>query len=324
MRSLFEETGARLQFAGHETFPLRYGWLKKAFDAVERSKPGETKQIFNNERAISDFGVGKNMVLSIRHWALASGMLSWDDEGLGEIRPTQIGRLILEQDPYLEHPGSLWLIHWNLASTPGRAATWYYAFNEFNEPFFSRDLLRQRLMRRCDELREAKRLNETRITEMTLKRDVDCFIRTYAVRTAGGSRVAFEDGGLESPLTELSLVQIHDASGSFQLRRGPKTTLPDQVFAYALVAFWREFYPTRRELSLEAIAHEPGSPGRVFLLDEDATSERLARLDEITAGKLRWDESTGLRQVYAHDLRGLDEKRLIATLYLSMDLGAAA
>lgn len=26
------------QLSGHETFPLRYGWLKKAFDAVARSE----------------------------------------------------------------------------------------------------------------------------------------------------------------------------------------------------------------------------------------------------------------------------------------------
>ena len=30
----------RPQFSGHETFPLRYGWLKKAFDAVLGTEDG--------------------------------------------------------------------------------------------------------------------------------------------------------------------------------------------------------------------------------------------------------------------------------------------
>ena len=34
---LFQDT-YRPQFSGHETFPLRYGWLKKAFDAVRATE----------------------------------------------------------------------------------------------------------------------------------------------------------------------------------------------------------------------------------------------------------------------------------------------
>lgn len=318
MRSLFEEHGTKLQFAGHETFPLRYGWLKKAFDAVNSDLELGVRSIFSNENSIALLGVGKNMVASMRHWGLASGFLTTEEErqsGGGRIVATALGELVLGADPYLEHPGSLWLVHWNLAATPGRAATWHFAFNEFNEPVFGRELLRQRLSRRCDELREAGRLREARITDTTLKRDVDCFVRTYAARPSTGGRSSFEDGGLESPLTELTLVQPVDVAGAFQFRRGPKSSLPDEVFAYGLARFWRSLYPTRRELSLEVLTHGPGSPGRVFLLDEDSVAERLARLDDVTRGALRWDESTGLRQVYAHRLDALDELALVAALY---------
>ena len=70
IRGRLYEQGYRPQFSGHETFPLRYGWLKKAFDAVQNcSNESESKTIFSRPEAIADFGVGKNMVLSIRHWA---------------------------------------------------------------------------------------------------------------------------------------------------------------------------------------------------------------------------------------------------------------
>ena len=50
----------RPQFSGHETFPLRYGWLKKAFDRVaETEDTSENKSLCWGEDAIARFGVGK-------------------------------------------------------------------------------------------------------------------------------------------------------------------------------------------------------------------------------------------------------------------------
>ena len=46
------------QFAGHETFPLRLLWLKKAFDAVGDQADART---FQEQEAIARFGVGRNM-----------------------------------------------------------------------------------------------------------------------------------------------------------------------------------------------------------------------------------------------------------------------
>ncbi|MEJ6782157.1 DUF4007 family protein [Aminobacter sp. Piv2-1] len=324
-RSLLDDGRFRLQFAGHETFPLRYGWLKKSYDAVLAAESaGETdfRSIFTDDSAIAYFGVGKNMVTSMRHWSLASGVLQIiNDEDLGssgsQIQPTELGRLIFDDDgdPYLERPGSLWLLHWHLAATPMRATTWYWAFNELNEPTFTRDLLRSRLARRCDELREDGRLKNSRISESTLKSDVLCFIRTYATK-ADASRSTQEDN-LECPLTELGLVQPVDVGAAFQFRRGPKSTLPDEVFLYGLLRFWQKLYPTRREFTVEAITHEAGAPGRVFLLDEETVAERLARLADLTRGAVRWDESTGMRQVYAPDVTKLDPLRYVAMLYRS-------
>ena len=38
LRGPLYEDGYRPQLSGHETFPLRYGWLKKAHDAVRKSE----------------------------------------------------------------------------------------------------------------------------------------------------------------------------------------------------------------------------------------------------------------------------------------------
>lgn len=326
-RSLLEDEQYKLQFAGHETFPLRYGWLNKAYSQVTRflsSGNADTNTIFTDESAISFFGVGKNMVVSMRHWALAAGVIqiSEPDDG-ARLVPTPFGKLLLEEgDPYLEHPASLWLIHWHFSARPGRATTWYWAFNELNEPAIDRELLTHRLARRVAALRERGRLKESRIADTTIRRDIECFVRTYLTRPVSGR--AIQEDNLESPLSELTLLQPVGVGSAFRFRRGPKPTLPDEVFLFALHAFWSQLYPTRRELSVEAITHEPGGPGRIFLLDEESVAERLVAATDLTSGAIRWDESTGMRQVYAHDLQPVDPFSLLRAMYQRMRKARAA
>ena len=65
---------------------------------------------------------------------------------------------------------------------------------------------------------------------------------------------------------------------SFQFVLGPKPSLGMGVFLYALEEFWGEYKPNT--LSLEAIAHEQGSPGRVFQLDETDLIHRFSNIEK--------------------------------------------
>jgi hypothetical protein len=69
------------------------------------------------------------------------------------------------------------------------------------------------------------------------------------------------------------------------------------VFAFALNEFWGRHAPTASTLSVEAISYEPGSPGRVFKLDENSVVERLAAMEQVTRERLVWSDSAGVRQV---------------------------
>src|SRR5690349_2116904 len=108
---LFED-GYRHQLSGHETFPLRYGWLKKAFDAIDATqKQAENKWVFLRDDAIARFGVGKNMVASMRHWAVAADIIA-ESQGSNFIQTTEFGRKLFGPcgfDPYMEYPATLWL-----------------------------------------------------------------------------------------------------------------------------------------------------------------------------------------------------------------------
>lgn len=318
MRSLLDRPDTRLQFSGHETFPCRYGWLKKTFDAVRAVEVSDVEQIvgvFNPNHAIAEFGVGKNMVASMRHWAIACGVIDANIRGgRSEALSTSVlGRLIFDWgDPFLEQPGSLWLLHWRLAALPGRATAWYFAFNEFNDAIFTRETLAGRLMARIDEMRETGRLVGSRIARATVDRDAECFVRTYVSRAF---KKGLAEDGLESPFAELGLVAPL-AGGALQFRRGPKPSLPDEVFALALVEFWQQHFPTRGTLSIETVAHDPGSPGRVFLMDEESLAERLERIADATGGAFVWDEGAGLRQVSARvDVSTIEPLGLLGSLY---------
>ena len=63
LRGPLYQEGYTPQFSGHETFPLRYGWLKKAFARVaETEDQPDNRAACWADDAIARFGIGKNMV----------------------------------------------------------------------------------------------------------------------------------------------------------------------------------------------------------------------------------------------------------------------
>ena len=291
LRGPLYEPDYQPHLSGHETFPIRYGWLKKAFDAVRETETGEdNRPVVFGPDAIGRFGVGKNMVAAMRHWATVAGIIE-DAPDRSGIITTPLGRLIFGEpglDPYMEHPATTWLLHWNLC---GRAykTTWHWAFNYYPSISFEREALVQGL-----EKLAADR-NWSRASVATIRRDVSCFIRTYAAQAPSG-RGSYEDG-LESPLIELGLIKATGRRDGFRFVRGVKPSLGPGVFGYAVTDFWERTYEKANTLSFEALAHGPGSPGRVFLLEENDMVDMLVALEDASRGAYQWSETAGLPQL---------------------------
>ncbi len=276
---------AQHQFSGHESFPLRYLWLKKGFDAV-RADGGA----FLRDDAVSALGVGKNMVRAIRHWGLAAGVLEEGDAG--GLRPSALGELLLADgglDPFLEDPATLWLVHWHVASSRSRATTWFWAFSHFHEPEFSREALASALFR------WSQTLGGKLVAESSVRRDVDVFLRTYAPPRAGRGVVA--EDSLDCPLVELGLISPGSGGQTFRFNRGLQPDLPDGVLVYATLAFWDAFAPAAATLAVADLARLPGSPGRLFKIDESSLIGRLERVEAFTGGAVSYGETAGLRQL---------------------------
>jgi hypothetical protein len=121
------------RISGHESFPCRYTWLPKAVHGLSH----DPKLFSDEESAMVHLGVGKNMVRSIRFWALASGITIAIAKGSGHTA-TDFGRLVLGDgglDPFLEDIRTLWLIHWNLSTNvQNPLLAWDYLLNHWHEP----------------------------------------------------------------------------------------------------------------------------------------------------------------------------------------------
>jgi hypothetical protein len=278
---LIEDT--KLSFSGHETFPLRYGWLPKGVQHVM-----QYDDLFARDDAMVILGVGKNMVTSIQHWTKKLEMVETPTRGI--YQATELGKALFGEDgwdPYIEDPGTLWLIHWLMTSRLETNSTWYLAFTIWNSNEFLRPNLEEWL------IKVAKQSPATRVTEMSMKRDVEVFLRTYI--PAGSSRTLMAEDTFDCPLVELGLIEEIDHN-LFRFVRGPKSSLPDLIFTYALLDYWRHSKRQQDAISFENLLLSPGSPGAVFKLSENAFVERLERLP-IWSG-LAYDDTSGMRTVY--------------------------
>ena len=101
LRGPLGNTKYKPKFSGHDTFPFRYAWLTKLVNYLEDGKAKTIKESDKKRlETISDFGVGLNMVKSIKHWSIAAKVCDKD------FKLTNFGKLLFSKnnsfDPYLE------------------------------------------------------------------------------------------------------------------------------------------------------------------------------------------------------------------------------
>lgn len=269
-------------FGRHETFPLRYGWLTKGFDAVKREP-----DIFSRpEHAMVALGVGRNMVNAIQYWLQASGVVGF---GEGLAQPTELGEVLLGEggDRYLEDEATLWIIHWLLASNAELATGIYWFFNCFAMASFnSEDTLRT-----LGEFIEHE-LQSSR-SSSTLKSDVSTLLRLYAPDVGRG------DEHLDSPLASLHVIESAGA-GDYRSIRDMRPYLPPVALHFALA---QRFHadPQGGPLPIRAILYGEGrwaAPGAVFRLSEEGLMAMLGKVMSRYPNCYELRDTAGMNQIY--------------------------
>ncbi len=283
-------------FARHETFTLRYAWLKRAYDAIvepnhiivaNSSSPPRPKAtrsdyyLFNDADAHHMLGVGKNMARSIRFWVQACRIVeelkvegARSHVGL----PTAFGQALLDSldglDPYTEQQATWWLLHWMMLSPGSHLPVWWVAFHTFGGVTFTTQQLLDHVEAQIDATSGWQKPKLANVS--TIKKDVLALLRCYA-GTSGSRRRDTVDDELDAPFAPLTLVRTSDEPGVFRFGVGPKPGLPPAVAAFACLDFLSRTGNAVRQILVATLAGEQGGPGRAFKLHERDLTELLEK-----------------------------------------------
>ena len=253
------KTQIKLTFSGHESFQCRHLWLKKGYDFVNKKKS------FNNEDAVVELGVGKNMVSSIRFWMKSFNLLTNTDE------LTDFAHKLLSDDgydPYMEDEGTLWLLHYQLVKK-GFASTYSVVFNE---------LRRERIEFTKDNfISHIKRKSETeksyQFNQKTLHEDFSVFSKMYL---RSGLQSKDKDDGFSGLLTELDLVKYYSKGNEevFIIENSERAEIPDEIILFAIL----DDENFDLSISLNMIEHGENSVGTIFAINKPGLQTKIENL----------------------------------------------
>ena len=251
----------KYSFSGHETFSCKQYWLKKGIDYLQKDKK------FTDDHSVVDLGVGKNMVISIRFWLKAFGMIDEKDQA------TEIAEFLFGEggaDPFLEDTTSLWLLHYHLVKEK-RSSIYDLVFNQFRfeKANFTKEQFYKFLDRKIDE-------NNDSFSPKTIEGDVKVFFGNYLTSNKEG----IEDG-YAGILQELHLLsKSHSLNYEekniewFSLNVSEKDNLPYQIILYSILNN-PNFGST---ISFRELISNPDSPGAIFLLNEIGLREKIEQI----------------------------------------------
>lgn len=268
-----------MKFRAHETFFIRKGWLSKGMKYVAL-QPNVFTDKTNNPMDV--LGIGANMVKSLRYWLQATG-LTVESKGSGQ-HLTDLGKIIFEQDRYLEELSTLYLIQYKLATNANLATSWYYFFNHFNLNEFSKEDFLEQLKKYILMLDgDNAKLPSLR----SLEDDFTCIINTYLPRyKQSGARIDAENN-IDCPLGELGLIDFVTKKSYKKSRLNVKSLHP-----WIALAIIQDNAGGRQELPLNNFLLEEGNLGKVFNLDAFSLIELLHRVELL--GEIKVVRTAGL------------------------------
>ena len=190
-----------MKFRAHDTFFIRKGWISKGMRYVDKSH-GEVF-INKKENPMDVLGIGANMVKALRYWLQAIGITEEPNSGKRIQKFTEFGQLVFEHDKYIEELGTLYLLHYKLASNQKLATSWYFFFNELGLTDFTKD----DFVLQIGNYIKIKD-NDANVAVRSLEDDFSCIINTYVPRYKTMPSKVSAENNIDCPLGELGLIDI--------------------------------------------------------------------------------------------------------------------
>jgi len=276
----------QVAFGRHETFPLRFAWLPKGIQALEKDP-----KVFESDDSTVRLGVGRNMVNAIRYWLRVSRMIDPQSYQM-----TDLGQAALSSkgfDPFLEDEATIWLLHWLVASNAALATSFYWFFNRFQKREFGAEEMQTGLSDFLnDQVAKGKRPAKN-----TIKSDAAVILRMYT-QSKITQRMPLEDV-LDSPFSLLKLVEHKANDRSFVSRLEERPGLPIEVLGFAVLEVFAATVNTVMPIEdLMYARREWVAPGSVFRLTESDFVRKLELLIQHYPGWMEIRESSGIHQLF--------------------------
>jgi|694.fasta_scaffold37861_4 hypothetical protein len=248
---------SKYTFSGHDSFQCRQLWLKKGYDYVQEGKN------FNDEDAVVQLGVGKNMVSSIRFWLKAFNII--DNKDI----PTEFGKRLFDNengyDPFLEDEASLWLLHYHLVKN-NFASIYSIIFNEFRKEklFFNKETF----------VNYVKRIGESNpdlnFNENTVAKDFIVFANLYKNEPESKD---IEDS-FSGILSEIELLKTtgKGKEEQFFIENVERDNLPEAVVLFTILV--NSNYGN--SISLNSLEFDLNSPGSIFALNRSGLMNKIS------------------------------------------------
>lgn len=272
-----------MKFRAHDTFFIRKGWISKGMKYVDKD-PGVF--ISKTENPMDVLGIGANMVKALRYWLQAIGVTEEPSSGKRIQTFTSFGKLVFKYDQYIEELGTLYLLHYKLASNVELATSWYYFFNEFVLSDFTKDDFASQIgnfIRMRDE--------DANVAPRSIEEDFSCIINTYVPRNKTASGKVSAENNIDCPLGELGLIDIikKERNNVVYKKSVPMTTT---INPWVVLAVIHANAKGRKEIGLNELLTTPCNIGRIFNLDSIAMLDVLHSAEGI--GELKIVRTAGL------------------------------
>ncbi len=269
------------KFRAHETFFIRKGWLSKGMRYVS-NKP----DVFTDkaENPMDVFGIGANMVKSLRYWLQAVGLTKEPKTGKKNQTLTDFGKLVFQHDRYTEELGTLQLLHYNLVTDEEMAPAWYYFFNEFSMKEFSREDFLELIQNKL-------KMKNTSVALRSLTDDFMCIINTYVPKYKANSAKDSPENNITCPFGELGLIDILNREhGYFTYKKA--IPYANSFNPWVIMAIISKQAGGRLEIGLNELLTAKCNIGKVFNLDSICMLEILHEVEK--TGEIKIVRTAGL------------------------------
>ncbi len=267
-----EKVKIRLQ--GHEKFVLREGWLNKGITQVK-----ENPTVFLGKEGPDVFGIGNNMVKSLRYWLKAFGLIV--EKGAAGVSLTACGEIIKKYDVYFEDVFTLWVLHSNIVCNVEEATAWHLFFNRCDVEDMDKEQIVQIIIRELN-----KYTNNMVFSEKSLRSDVDVILSMYGKIK---EMVDPEDKNI-SPFAQLDLIK--NTEGNYSKSQPDRRKVTEWNILYELARHLSE----KEYISIDEISEGIGSISSIYQIGSVTVNEFLDKLD--TMGYIRVDRTAGLDMIY--------------------------